>query len=129
MGQLNCSTCTGSDKEKEVKLEVDFRNDILMKKKSQSECTEMQKFSLELGYIKYKTPEVIKIQALWRGYRIRKLLPTRDKISEEFNKNHPEMQPLETVIREEREAFKLKNGAIYTGHWKGQLRDGYGTQV
>jgi hypothetical protein len=32
-------------------------------------------------------------------------------------------------IREKRASYTFKTGAIYTGEWKGEFRDGFGEQV
>ena len=133
MGQINCSICSGLEKEKEYKTEVDFRDDFINKKAHQSQFSEALPSSIiTLDKIKQKEVNVIKIQALWRGYKIRKLCLLKPKKREYFQHSYTDSKyhdSAKNYKREARDAFNFKNGAVYTGEWLGEFRDGYGVQV
>lgn len=112
---MNCSTCSCSEKDREFKIEVDFRDDFLNKKSHQNNFSEAPSSILALDNIKQKEPYIIKIQSLWRGYQVRKQIPIKKKSSEYFDNNYKGATSQNSVKREEREPFKFKNGAFYTG--------------
>ena len=131
MGQINCSICSGLEKDKEHKIEVDFRDDFMNKKSHQSQFSELPPSSiLDLDKSKLEEQGLVKIQALWRGYKVRKFHPLRSKKLKYFDQtNEKQTRPLNHKGKEERDPFRFKNGAVYTGQWVGELREGFGVQV
>lgn len=51
-------------------------------------------------------------------------------VSPEIAKRRAHMDPkIEKLPREKRKAYTFDNGAVYTGEWKGNIRDGQGTML
>lgn len=79
------------------------------------------------------------MQALWRGYTARRLASMLRANQLGSSKYFTQDEARETVnggrkydpnaAREQRDPYRFKSGAIYTGEWKGGFRDGFGEQV
>jgi len=77
-----------------------------------------------------------KIQALWKGYKTRKLIEyfKSNQVSSRYFTQEESRETLGKIYnpnaqRESRPPYKFKSGAIYKGEWKGGFRDGKGEQV
>src|SRR5574343_894740 len=117
-----CSVCNCNNKESEFQTEVEYP-DNHRRSNSNAETSEITR------------NQVVKLQAWWRGYRVRKSLRARNyrmQNSKYFShKGHSETTEAShlNLDREERPAYKFKNGAVYIGQWRGTVRDGYGIQT
>ena len=82
--------------------------------------------------------KIIKLQALWKGYCIRKVYWkyrdnnrntkyfTYEEQIETLSKTKPYVGLSSTGKREKRPVYTFKSGATYDGEWRGGMRDGYG---
>jgi hypothetical protein len=58
---------------------------------------------------------IVRIQSFFRGEKARRQIPVVDLKNSD--------------ARFKRPAVTLHNGAVYTGEWRGEMRDGYGMQL
>ena len=83
-----------------------------------------------------ETNLIIKLQALWRGHKARKLVARMKRNALGSSKYFTTAEASETISsnriwnkshpREKRPAYLFKSGAKYAGTWRGGFRDGYG---
>jgi hypothetical protein len=91
---------------------------------------DLSKWEFALQNSKY----IVKIQSLYRGFRDRKMVQHLKKAQRSNTKYFTREEGRETLspgkangVREKRPKYTFKTGAVYTGEWKGGLRDGEGT--
>lgn len=130
----DCSSCTCNNKDSEVKTEVE----IIDNPTKNLQETPSFMLSPEI-YLKLNLhiDKIIKIQALFRGHKDRKIVSHLIKNQRTNAKYFTHDESRETLsskltttnLREDRPPYRFKSGAVYTGQWKGGFRDGHGLQV
>ena len=127
MGQGGCSTCTCDAKENELFLSTNSpksSNPLLTRKSPTSVSLAIiispraKQYQKLLTYCSKHLYAIIKIQAVWRGFQVRKSHSCRV----------PSSSVSSSLPRERRPKVFYESGAWYQGEWKGNCRDGYGEQ-
>jgi hypothetical protein len=139
MGQANCTNCNCGSKVVESLTELNFnkstKSEIEPKSEAIASIHLQPRSSVQLALHEsdqqHRQPGgVVKIQALWRGYRDRKafihLLKTK---ALKGNDSSHYRRRQSTWTREKRSAYTFATGAVYIGEWAGSFRDGQGTQI
>ena len=149
MGQTNCSLCSCDNKENELHLELTEADSLKASTrglKSAGLLSSQARLNFLSPQSKRKQDlfkrctqhltQVVKIQAVWRGYQDRKLCQHLCKMQRESGRYFTQAERLESGNvsfalneREVRPAYTFQNGAVYVGEWRGSAREGHGEQT
>jgi len=85
-----------------------------------------------------RIPQIVKLQALWRGYNVRKVFHyyresnrnnqyfTYEEQMETLSRSNTALVFSRHATKEQRPAYRYKSGAVYEGEWIGGMRHGFG---
>lgn len=117
MGQVNCGNCScGLDSDLKSEFEISDEGGSRMTDVYASPKKSPVKKMRDYNDFALHEHKIIKIQAAWRGYSMRKVFLY---LLSNHNKNR---------LRQRKGPHTYANGAVYTGEWVGRMRDGYGEQ-
>lgn len=131
MGNLGCQTCDCNDNKEVVTKELTYE-------KTTPASTAEGNFSSPRTTVQiYSQQHVIRLQALWKGYIVRKAASHLLRQSVPNHNYFPAQDSRETLsrlsgpgtVRTKRAAHRYKSGGVYTGEWLGGFRDGLGEMV
>lgn len=130
MGNLGCQTCCNDNKEIVTK-ELTYEKHTL----NGTEATGTGSLPAEIQLNSRK--HIVMMQALWRGYIIRKAVihllkqtvPNHNYFTIQDAKETLSKVSGPPLFRGIKTAYRYKSGGVYTGEWLGGFRDGFGEMV
>ena len=138
MGQANCSNCNCTNREGEQRIELDCKDSASAENQLSTSVQALDLISADsfsqLQLAKHHLSDIIKIQAVWRGYQVRKQSVHLQKQQTSPSSRYFQRADRQGTVRkvgmdsETRPAVTLLNGATYSGQWKGAARHGSGVQ-
>jgi hypothetical protein len=89
------------------------------------------------SFTKRDTSNVVTLQAVWRGYTVRRQVSFLKKQSKASSKYLSQAEVHETVSKklsiprhkQRREPYTYKSAGVYVGEWKGGFREGHGIMI
>lgn len=144
MGQVNCKNCDCGHLLRNASVDLVAMDKAFHKK------FKKQKSRLDVAStastIEEESPSkaaanalqnLTKIQALWRGFRARRLYAHLKRTCKPNHAYFSLSEVKETLskfldppsFREKRRLVTYKDGSMYTGEWRGGFRDGYGLMI
>jgi len=131
MGNLGCQTCDCNDNKEIVSKEIDYLKNSANKGQEEPETSPPSSVHV------YSQQYIVKLQAIWRAYMVRKAASHLLRQSVPNHNYFTAQDARETLSKVSgpgrsrviRSPYRYKSGGVYTGEWLGGFRDGFGEMV